>query len=615
MHRPFPALAIAAFGVVAASLAPPLHAAREERGTLILDGVPAASPALIERLSPWLHARSATARGWLPDGALLVTTRFGDIEQLHRVAAPLGAREQLSFGDMPVDAAAASPAPDAKGVAYIAGGAAPQLHALRLADRTSLRIATPRMQTSDLVCSPDGRAVAFAGTAADGLHQDILAFEPGGSAPVPRLLVAAGLRNWRPLAWSPDGARLLLANETSQQVELYFADVQSGGITPIALETGARRVTLARFAPDGRGIYLVAPLTGDFAQLHYLDPVTGALRVITDTVPWDIEDFAVSPDGRWLAYVANVAGVSRLTVLDQLARNELAPQGLPAGRIGDLAFDRAGTRLALTAGGATQPADAWVYEPANNVLTRWTHSETGPVDPAQLVAPELISFPTWDRANGRARMLPAWVYRPRTPGPHPVLVRIASGPGEQYRPAYDALTQFAVNVLGYVVIAPTVRGAPGYGRGFASLGDGTRREDAVRDIGSLLVWIGVQHDLDRTRIVLMGESQGAQVALGSLAQYADRVVAGIDLAGVVNFARIPNARALRRPLLVVQGVQDTLASAYEAERLVAGARGNGAEVWYLAAKDEAHEFRRKANRDAWMITAAAFLERFAGNPP
>src|SRR5690606_5579727 len=104
MHRPFPALAIAAFGVVAASLAPPLHAAREERGTLILDGVPTASPALIERLSPWLHARSATARGWLPDGALLVTTRFGDIEQLHRVAAPLGAREQLSFGDMPVDA-------------------------------------------------------------------------------------------------------------------------------------------------------------------------------------------------------------------------------------------------------------------------------------------------------------------------------------------------------------------------------------------------------------------------------------------------------------------------------------------------------------------------------
>jgi len=299
-------------------------------------------------------------------------------------------------------------------------------------------------------------------------------------------------------------------------------------------------------------------------------------------------------------------------VIDQIARMELAPQGLPQGRITDLAFDAAGRRLALTAEGATQPADAWVYEPASNTLARWTHSEVGPVDSANLVAPEFIGFPSWDRANGGARILPAWVYKPRTPGPHPVLVRIASGPAEQYRPGFDAFTQFAVNVLGYAVIAPNVRGAPGYGRSFEALGESLRREDAVRDIGSLLVWIGVQRDLDRSRVVLMGESQGAQVALASLAQYADRVAGGISLAGMASWSRIPNSRALRRPLLIVQGAQDLVAPAFEAERLVTSARGNGAEVWYLVAKDEAHVFRRKANRDAWMTVAAAFLERLGG---
>ena len=592
----------------------PAQAAREERGNLTFDGVVQASPALVERITPWLAGRSATVAGWLPDGALLVTTRFGEIAQLHRVAAPLGAREQLTFGDDPVIAAASSAASGAAGVAYVTAGpgAVPQLRALRFADRSTPRIAAPRVQPDALTWSPDGRTVAFQAASADGVHQEILAFEPGGNLQ-PRLLVAAGIKSWRPLAWSPDGGRLLIQDEAnSQHSELWFADVNTGGVTAIALPTPPRRVVAARFAPDGRNVYLIAQFD-EFARLHRLDPATSQLTTITDNVPWDIESFAASADGRYLAFVANAAGVSRLSVIDQIARMELAPQGLPEGRIADLAFDPAGRRLALTAEGATEPADAWVYEPASNTVARWTRSELGPIDRAALVAPEFISFPGWDRANGSTRALPAWVYRPRTPGPHPVLVRIASGPNEQYRPGFDAFTQFAVNVLGYAVIAPNVRGAPGYGRSFEMLGESVRREDAVRDIGSLLVWIGVQRDLDRSRVVLMGESQGAQVALGSLAQYGDRVAGGISLAGMTNYSRIPNARALRRPLLVVQGAQDLVAPAFEAERLVTTVRGNGAEVWYVLAKEEAHVFRRKANRDAWMSVAAAFLQRLSGS--
>jgi dipeptidyl aminopeptidase/acylaminoacyl peptidase len=192
-----------------------------------------------------------------------------------------------------------------------------------------------------------------------------------------------------------------------------LADVNTGGLTAIALPTPPRRVVAARFAPDGRNVYLVAQFD-EFARLHRLEPATSQLTTITDNVPWDIESFAASADGRYLAFVANAAGVSRLSVIDQIARMELAPQGLPQGRIADLAFDAAGRRLALTAESATEPADAWVYEPANNTLVRWTHSELGPVDRAALVTPEFISFPGWDRSNGSTRALPAWVYRPRT---------------------------------------------------------------------------------------------------------------------------------------------------------------------------------------------------------
>ncbi|MBV6424357.1 MAG: hypothetical protein NAOJABEB_02167 [Steroidobacteraceae bacterium] len=590
------------------------QAAREERGALILDGVPPASPALVERVQPWLQSRAAHFRGWLPDGAMLVTTRFADSLQLHRIAAPRGAREQLTFGAEDVLAASASPAAASAGVPYLTAtgaGGPPQLRVWRLADHTSQRLMGPAVRGDAFVWSPDGRTVAYAGAAVDGVHDDVVAIEPG-RAPGARLLIAAGARSWRPLAWSTDGARLLLENTASAPGrELWLADAATGGITMIPLETSPRRVRAARFAPDGRGIYLIAQIDGEFAQLYYLDPVANSLRAITAEVPWDMESFAVSPDGRWLACVANVAGTSRLSVTDQMTHAEVVPAGLPAGRIADLAFDRDGKRLAVTAESAAQPPDVYVFEPDGNVLTRWTHSELGPLDPAAPVTPELIRYPTWDRVGGSARTLPAWIYRPRTPGPHPVLVRIASGRDEQARPVFDEFTQIAVNVLGYAVVAPNVRGASGYGRSFAALAE-ARAEDAIRDIGSLLVWIGVQRDLDRSRVVLMGESQGGAVALGSLAQYNDRVAGGIVLSGVASWARIPNARALRRPLLVIHGAQDAVAPVFEAERLVASARGNGAEVWFLVAKDEGHGIRRKANRDAWLTTAAAFLEGLNG---
>jgi dipeptidyl aminopeptidase/acylaminoacyl peptidase len=41
-------------------------------------------------------------------------------------------------------------------------------------------------------------------------------------------------------------------------------------------------------------------------------------------------------------------------------------------------------------------------------------------------------------------------------------------------------------------------------------------------------------------------------------------------------------------------------------------RGNGAEVWYLAAKDEGHGFRKKANTDVYRATIVAFLKKLTG---
>jgi dipeptidyl aminopeptidase/acylaminoacyl peptidase len=74
---------------------------------------------------------------------------------------------------------------------------------------------------------------------------------------------------------------------------------------------------------------------------------------------------------------------------------------------------------------------------------------------------------------------------------------------------------------------------------------------------------------------------------------------------------LTNAASIRRPLLVVQGLNDPRVPPSESQALVARIRAGGGEVWYLAAKDEGHGFQKKSNRDFYLHTAAMFLERLA----
>ncbi len=66
-----------------------------------------------------MNSRGASFVDWLPDGSLLIATRFGDTEQLHRVATPLGAREQLTFFREPVTTARAPQSAVAPGFAFL----------------------------------------------------------------------------------------------------------------------------------------------------------------------------------------------------------------------------------------------------------------------------------------------------------------------------------------------------------------------------------------------------------------------------------------------------------------------------------------------------------------
>jgi len=651
-HRSFPAAravwATAALAALSASqsLAQQAAAQHRERGTLVFENIPLPDTALMARLGRYQQSREATFLDWLADGGMLIATRFGDTEQLHRVAAPLGMREQLTFYQDPIEWARAPRT--GSGFVFLkdqAGDENAQVY-YQSGSGSVRQLTSGNFIHGSPVWAHDGRRVAFYGNDRDSLSYDVYVADVTTGA-APQLLVGGRQDTWYPLDWSADDSKLLVWRYVSiSESYLYLADVASGTLT--ALDDSGRKVgiRMAKFAPDGRGVYLLTDEDGEFLQLKFKDPVTHQSRSVTPATGWDVEDFDVSSDGRYVAYVVNDDGRSRLTVLDTQAKLELAPAGLPEGRIGNPRFDRSGRKLALSAESALGPRDVYVYDLEHGKLERWTRSEPGPLDVRTLAAPELVHYPTWDRIGRRARLLSAYVYRPRTAaGPCPVIIDIHGGPESQYRPGWDPFVQFLVNELGYAVVAPNVRGSSGYGKTFLALDNGVLREDAVRDIGSLLVWIGVQPQFDRDRVVVMGGSYGGYMALASLIAYGERLRGGIDLLGISNFVTflrntaayrrdlrraeygderdtsmrvfldrispLTNASRIKKPLLVAAGSNDPRVPVSESEQLVWSVRAAGGEVWYLLAKDEGHGFRKKANRDAYLETAASFLQKLA----
>ncbi|HEY4974323.1 MAG TPA: prolyl oligopeptidase family serine peptidase, partial [Steroidobacteraceae bacterium] len=188
----------------------------------------------------------------------------------------------------------------------------------------------------------------------------------------------------------------------------------------------------------------------------------------------------------------------------------------------------------------------------------------------------------------------------------PVLLLLCGGGGGECRPGFDPFLQWLVDQLGVVLVAPNVRGSTGLGRALAEAGQGTQLEDAARDIGSLLVWIGLQHDLDRNRVALLGEGYGAALALQSLADYGDRL-RGAVAAFPPQLAGLANGAAIRRPVLLVQGLNNPVVPAYGLEQLRSRLRVDGVEAQYLAAADEGSGFTRASTRDAYHDAAANFL--------
>ncbi|MCC6619990.1 MAG: S9 family peptidase [Deltaproteobacteria bacterium] len=622
--------------------AAPADKAPAPAGPLIFGGTPPVPDALKAQLQRYLEARSAGVVAIDERGtALLVATRFGSAAQIHRVAAPLGARTQVTFEAEPVSRAELVPGDDRAFVFLrdTGGDEQFQIHRTDLDTGRVVRLTDGKSRHEGWLFSPDGASFVFTSNARNGKDFDLWIGDGKDPAKNRILLEVSG--RWSPLDWSPDGKTLVVQQYVSiTDQRLHLVDVATGKVTAVTSATPAssnRDALFARGAGREGRLYVTSDRAGDFVALYEVDPAAGTWTALTPTLPWNVDELALSPDGKTLAFVVNEDGYGRLHLIDTTTRKALPRPKIPDGIVSGIRFARKAPVLAFTFSGATVNGDAYTWHLGRRQLTRWTESEIGGLDARAFVEPELFRYKTFD-----GREIPCFLYRPRGAGPFPVVVQIHGGPESQSRPGFSAVAQLLVAEAGVAVLVPNVRGSDGYGKAYLALDDGRLREDSVKDIGALLDWIPSRPELDAGRVGVFGGSYGGYMVLASLVHFGDRIRAGVDVVGISNFvtfleATAPYRRDLRRveygdesdpamrefllsispttnahkiksALFVVHGANDPRVPLGEAEQIAAVVKKSGLPVWTLVAMNEGHGFAKRENRDAYLQLTVLFFQ-------
>ncbi len=624
-------------------------------GNLVMQDVPDIPVELVANLNRYQNVRSAGFLDWTEDGnGIFVSTRFGDVSQVHRVSHAGGARQQITFFDEPVGGLQRQPGGSKMIFTMDAGGSEfSQIFLLDPgSDDEAIMLTDGESRNGSVVWDRNGKQIAYRSTRRNGASNDVWVMDVSNSETAQMVLQSPDGTNWSASDFSTDNRKLLILNYVGNaDSRIHLLDIASGELRLLA---GDADKTLSNFPIafdlEGKGFWFVTDVNGDFRQLAWQSLEAGSEPVIvTADIPWNVEGGEISHDRKRGVFSVNVDGMSQVYLMDMLSREFSPVSVIPTSLVGGLEFSPDDSKLGLTLNTSKTPSDSFVLQLGDSALEygelqRWTYSEVGGLDTESFIEPELVHYPTFDSASGGPEKIPAWLYKPAGDGPYPVIIVIHGGPESQSRPSFSSTYQMWLKKLGAAIIRPNVRGSAGYGKHYMSLDNGFKREDSVKDIGALLDWIATQPDLDKNRVAVYGGSYGGYMVLASAVHYSDRLQAAVDVVGISNFVtflentqdyrrdlrraeygdeRIPAMREhlqnisplnhvdkINIPMLVIQGQNDPRVPVTEAIQMVDALRAQGQPVWYMNALNEGHGFRKKENRDVQQQAMMMFFEEY-----
>ena len=607
-----------------------------------------------------LHPESSSAPAWKFLGwhpvlrEMLVLAPLRGVAQVHRLRAPGASLEAISKGTHAVADAQWQPQ---NGRYVVLSRDANGDEAFRLfrvdvtqsdAGTASIGLAlTPaHMRVKEYAFQNDGNGLYYLMEQPDGLTTK----EPG----------AGTARSW--LIWidplRPESSRKLAEVKGGRFSSLR---VTAQGDAVVQRTIGSRTQTLRIAWADGKAAAISQPhdeqesgadvdaeliwstraADDDFRQLMRVELDTGRSQTVGPRLGADVEAVAAPPvsDGRPLVLVVNEAGLSRLKThsgVDGTGFLGIAPE-LPGGIVRNPKWHPQLPEVGFHLVWDRSPAQLYSWDWKSDTLVAWSRAD-------EVKNPLPTKVLHWKSFDGLGITGLHTVPPRHFKGARPVYIDLHGGPSSQARPGYLSATLRAlVEQVGVHLIRPNVRGSEGFGKQYLSLDNGRLRENATRDISSLLDYIATDPSMDPTKVVVAGGSYGGYLTLAVAAAESGRLAGSICRVGISNFVTflentqsyrrdnrrreygderdpvmrqfltdispLSRVQGMTRPMFIVHGKNDPRVPYSEAQRMAHALQSQGTTVWFLSAEDEGHSFTKPANRDYLHQATLEFVSR------
>src|SRR4029077_15895162 len=235
--------------------------------------------------------------------------------------------------------------------------------------------------------------IAYGSTRRDGNDVDIWIMDPADPKTDHMLAKLEG-GGWQALDWSPDEQKLLVMNEVSAEESYFWGMYTKSGDKTLLTPKGSANIHYGggQFSKDGKGIYVTTDKDSEFHRLAYIELSSKQHTYLTGGIPWDIDEFDLSDNGKLIAFVANEDGFGILHVLDTLTRKEKSMPSLPKGIISGVQWHKNNRDLGFDLSSARSSSDVYSVDMQSGKVDLWTFSETGSLNTSNFSESELIHW-------------------------------------------------------------------------------------------------------------------------------------------------------------------------------------------------------------------------------
>ena len=442
-------------------------------------------------------------------------------------------------------------------------------------------------------------------------------------------------------------------SNTTSDSDIYLFDIATQQVKHLTPHQGAISFRAETFDPVSRKLLFLTNEGSEFKRLCTYDLLTGTVRD-HESADWDVITTYFSRDGKFRVTGINQDGSIVIRIVEILekegaageqAENPVTLPALPEGEIRGVVFSGNSARMAFYVNGDRSPDNLCVLDfKAGRIgqIRQLTQSLSPDIDPSDLVEAQVVRFKSFD-----GTVIPSIYFKPHEASASnkaPAIVYVHGGPGGQTMRGYNAQIQYLVN-HGYAVLGINNRGSSGYGKTFFTAANRKHGREPLWDCVEARTYLASLGYIDHERIVIMGGSYGGYMTLAALAFRPEVFKVGVDIFGVSNWLRtlesIPlywesvrkaiydeigdpvkdidflvatsplfHAREIRKPLMVIQGVNDPRVIKAESDSIVEAVRRHNVPVEYLVFPDEGHSFTKKKNQIEANRRILEFLDKY-----